>query len=285
MIYLIIIHDNKHETYQKVNSILHHRNIPQNNNKYVIIIHNICIIIICPFNINIEMNTKENQSLNENQQLKGNQITNKETSNDNTKKQLDIESEYLFMNPSMYNKINKKIEEETNDYTKEEHRFYKKRIYQLFKDTMNKKINHPDILNSYNLFVQKSIEYLKFNDKIDILQKEYYKKQVVFDLGVNIQNNNPTNIENNTQKEENIYDLVEESKRMFQEINKYDEKTFRIDNLLQVEKKRTKPKEQIILPETKKINYFDPKLKRKGIKKSKQTKQMKNDKTYEEKND
>lgn len=80
----------------------------------------------------------------------------------------------LLLNKQMYTDHveNKKI----SQINKEERKFYKKRIFQLFKDIITN--SEPDELPfdvkyTYNNFINACIHYLKTKDNHDIIQSEY----------------------------------------------------------------------------------------------------------------
>lgn len=65
------------------------------------------------------------------------------------------------------NDVNKDV------YKSPEYKYYRKRIFQLIKDIMNKQNNDKDIKKSLSFFIKDAIEYIKFNDKCSIIQSEY----------------------------------------------------------------------------------------------------------------
>ncbi len=189
--------------------------------------------------------------------------------------------EYLFMNPSLIQKIQKQTIIQDKMFEKKEYRFYKKRILQLFKDIMNKKIENNDLIDAYNIFVLQSIDYLKNVDKTDILQKDYNRKNVHFNL-----DEQPTRQEQ-TQEQTQEQDIpnIEIDKLLYK--NNNETKHLRIDKLLNIERKRIIPKKEIVLPKQKELNLQDPKLKTKGIKtkhKNKETNKEINKETNKETN-
>jgi hypothetical protein len=213
------------------------------------------------------MNTKINKGEN------NIDISNSNSNSNNEFLQNNNNIEYLFMNPSLFQKIQKQNTIQETLYDKKEYRFYKKRILQLFKDIMNKKIENDEMKDVYNIFVLKSIDYLKNIDKTEILQKDYKIKNVHFNLEEQ-EEVQGENIEQNIEQEETQKETtnMEINKILYK--NNDETKHFRIDKLLNIERKRTRPKQEIILPKQKEVNLQDPKLKTKGIKKKQKNKNI-----------
>jgi hypothetical protein len=106
----------------------------------------------------------------------------------------------LLLNKQMYTDHveNKKI----SQINKEERKFYKKRIFQLFKDiiTNSEPEELPmDVKYTYNNFINACIHYFKTKDNHDVIQSEYkdfifsvseIEDQIVEDISINqIENN------------------------------------------------------------------------------------------------
>lgn len=87
----------------------------------------------------------------------------------------------LLLNKQMYtDHVENKKKSQIN---KEERKFYKKRIFQLFKDiiTNSKPQELPmDVKYTYNNFVNACIQYFKIKDNHDIIQSEY--KDFIFSV-------------------------------------------------------------------------------------------------------
>ena len=77
---------------------------------------------------------------------------------------------HLFMNKQVYNKITKK--KDNLPYNKDEYKHYRKRILELVKDLLNKKEVGQDIKEHFQIFVFHAIEFLKFQDKSNIIQAD-----------------------------------------------------------------------------------------------------------------
>jgi hypothetical protein len=149
--------------------------------------------------------------------------------------------------------INKHIKnKQSKKENKEEIKFYKKRIYNLFKEMITGKPPDdllPDVKYAYNNFLNASISYLKTVDNNDIIQSEY--KDIEF----------PPEICCN---ENDISGNVVDSDKLLMRSIKLDVPT--LDKY--VTRISTKKKENIILPKQKDINLNDPELKNKGLKKN-----------------
>ena len=82
-----------------------------------------------------------------------------------------------FTNNTAYKKILKttKFDKKNADelYSKTDYKFYKKRIFKLVKDIMQNKNKHPSLVNSFNIFIKESIEYIKFVDTTESLQENF----------------------------------------------------------------------------------------------------------------
>jgi hypothetical protein len=151
-----------------------------------------------------------------------------------------------LLNKSVVNKYVK------NKENKEEIKFYKKRIYNLFKEiiTGNSPIDLlPDVKYAYSNFLTESIRYFKTVDNNDIIQSEY--KDMEFPPEIRCDVNDVSG------------NVVDADKLLMRSI-KIDVPT--LDKY--VTRISTKKKEKIILPKQKDINLNDPEFKNKGLKKN-----------------
>ena len=158
-----------------------------------------------------------------------------------------------LLNKSMFNAHvkNKKAQ----SINKEERKFYKKRIYNLFKELLINKVEPndllPDVKYAYNNFLNASINYFKTIDNNDLLQEEY--KTLDEEDTINI-NAIPELDDDNIVGLENADKLLMRSIKITPpSLDKY------------VKRKSTKPEEKLIMPKQKEINLMDPELKVKGI--------------------
>ena len=149
--------------------------------------------------------------------------------------------------------INKYLKsKQSKKENKEEIKFYKKRVYNLFKEIMTGNSPHdllPDVKYAYSNFLNASISYLKTIDNNDIIQSEYKDMEFPPETGCN---------------DKDISGNVVEADKLLMRSIKMDVPT--LDKY--VTRTRTKKKEEIIIPKQKDINLNDPELKNKGLKKN-----------------
>lgn len=155
-----------------------------------------------------------------------------------------------LLNKDILNKhlINKQSKKEN----KEEMKFYKKRIYNLFKEIISGNSPDdllPDVKYAYSNFLNASISYFKTIDNNDIIQSEY--KDIDFPPEICCDSNDASGNVVNADKL-----LMRSIKMDVPTLDKY------------VKRTSTKKKEEIILPKQKNINLNDPELKNKGLKKN-----------------
>ena len=155
-------------------------------------------------------------------------------------------------------------------YSKKEYRFYKRRIFQLFKDIMSKKETDETMIEAYDSFVSESIKYLKFKDKASILQEEYE------DLSLNAKGSHCFNTLDNS-----LFDSVSYSNHML--MKDYNVKTASVIDTLGVQKINKNPKKLPVLPISKHINIQDPKFKVLGVRSKKNLHNKYEDKDGEDK--
>ena len=156
-----------------------------------------------------------------------------------------------LLNKSLFN--NQVKNKKAQSVNKEDKKFYKKRIYNLFKEILINKSEpedlFPDVKYAYDNFINASINYFKTIDNTDLLQEEYKTLDeealeninVIPDLGDDIG--------------------AEEADKLMMRSIKI--KTPSLDKY--VKRKSTKPEEKMILPKQKEVNLMDPELKVKGI--------------------
>lgn len=138
---------------------------------------------------------------------------------------------------------------------KEERKFYKKRIYNLFKELLINKAEPddllPDVKYAYDNFVNASINYFKTIDNNDLLQEEY---KTLDDNNLTLENINAIpSLCDDVSVEDADKLLMRSIKITPPSLDKY------------VKRKSTKPQEQIIMPKQKDVNLLDPELKVKGL--------------------
>lgn len=157
-----------------------------------------------------------------------------------------------LMNKDQYNRyLQNKI---TKSTSRQEKKFYKKRIVDLTRDLLSKpSVHEPEILAdvkyAFDNYVRTCVHYFKSLDNNDILQEEY--KGANFDLI-------PTGDSDLTSDDQHKADkLLMRSVKLENPLDKF------------VKKKLLKQPEQPIMPKQKEIDLTDPVLKNKGIIKKK----------------
>ena len=160
-----------------------------------------------------------------------------------------------LLNKELYN--NQVRGKQAKLINKEEHRFYRKRTLNLFKEIINKNLPEnlfPDVKYAYDNFVNSAVNYFKTIDNSDIIQAEY----AVLDSPVD----NPAAPLSSVDCSANLANSLDSDMCMMRSIKM---ETSTLDKY--VIRTRTKKKSEIILPQQKDINLLDPGLKTKGIKK------------------
>ena len=158
-----------------------------------------------------------------------------------------ITLDYL-LNTEQYGKY-KDTKEKVVHVNKNDKRFYRKRIFNMFKEllTMSKIPENlsPDVIYTFENFLNASVNYFQTLDKTDILQEDY---KFINDIS----NNETSN-------------LVVENSQTIESANKLVMRSIQINSLDQfVTKKVSRPK-LLILPKQREINLTTPELKTKGI--------------------
>ena len=156
-----------------------------------------------------------------------------------------------LLNKSLFNtQVKNKKAQSVN---KEDKKFYKKRIYNLFKEMLINKVEpedlFPDVKYAYDNFINASINYFKTIDSTDLLQEEY--KTLDEQEAINI--NDIPELGEDIAVEEADKLMMRSIKITTQTLDKY------------VKRKSTKPEEKLILPKQKEVNLMDPELKVKGL--------------------
>ena len=147
--------------------------------------------------------------------------------------------------------------QKSKQLNKEDMKFYRKRIFNLFKEIISgnsPKDLLPDVKYAYDNFTNSAIHYFKSIDNNDIIQSEYN------DIEEKIQNSNDdcydlsSNIILATNSEADKL-LMRSVKADIPTLDKYVTRTI------------VKKKEEVIMPKQREIDLKDPYLKNKGIKK------------------
>jgi hypothetical protein len=153
------------------------------------------------------------------------------------------------------------VNQKAKKLNKKEKKFYRKRIYNLFKQMILGNIKeeeiNPDIRYAYDNFINASIQYFKTVDNNDLIQSDYKDieehKEDLF---------NDDFCENNDDIQELNYSYAEADNLLIRTV-KIEPPT--LDRY--VKKTTYKKKDEIIFPKQKNINLKDPELKNKGLKK------------------
>lgn len=162
----------------------------------------------------------------------------------------------LLNKETMGKHIMKQTEKQIN---KEEFIFYRKRIFNLFKEMISN--NNPDDLSpdvkySYNTFIKSSINYFKIIDNNDLLQEEY--KDIEFPSYIS--SNDNIDISNNYTDANKL--MMRSVKMDLPTLDKY------------VKRNSSKKQDNIILPKPREVDIKNPELKNKGIKETEQKKNI-----------
>jgi hypothetical protein len=158
-----------------------------------------------------------------------------------------------LLNKSMFNAHVKN--KKAHSINKEDRKFYKKRIYNLFKEMLINKTEPddllPDVKYAYDNFLNASINYFKTIDNNDLLQEEY---KTLDDNNVALENINAIpELGDDIGLEDADKLLMRSIKITPPSLDKY------------VKRKSTKPQEMMIMPKQKEVNLMNPELKVKGL--------------------
>ena len=143
-------------------------------------------------------------------------------------------------------RIRTRVENLENGINKEDLKFYRKRILQQTKNYLREGRLEGSIDRAFDNYVDKLIEYYKFIDKKEIIQKEYE----------NMKDNSVTEIKD--------INLIEEDKKIMKQI---EPQVKTIKNFITVDTE--KPKKKHIIPKVKEFNLKKDELRIKGLKKEK----------------
>jgi hypothetical protein len=159
----------------------------------------------------------------------------------------------LLNRETMGKHIMKQREKQIN---KDELNFYRKRIYNLFKEIISNKTPSempPDVKYAYDTFIKASIDYFKVADNNDLLQEEY--KGVEFSLQECSDRDDKSSSNLSTNYEADKL-LMRSVKMDIPTLDKY------------VKRTSIKQNENIILPKSREVDIMNPDLKNKGLKKN-----------------
>lgn len=143
-------------------------------------------------------------------------------------------------------RIRTRVENLENGVNKEDLKFYRKRILQQTKNYLREGRLESVIDRAFDNYVDKLIEYYKFIDKKEIIQKEY------------------ENMKGNSVKKIKEINLLEEDKKIMKEV---EPQVKTIKDFIKVVAE--KPKRKQIIPKIKEFNLKKDELRFKGLKKEK----------------
>ena len=186
----------------------------------------------------------------------------------------NIDLEYLI-NPDQHKKITEKYDT-ANQINEEERKFYRKRMLQLTRDLIAGEISDINLESAFNNYMRESIKYFKFTDKKDIIQGEY--DELNQEIKRKQERKKEKNIEEDKKKkalkpEPNKTDKPQLTGENADEllINRTQLKDPCMNSFIKV--KRNPMEKKHIMPKQREIDLTDPKLKRKGIKKKRRSKE------------
>lgn len=185
----------------------------------------------------------------------------------------------LITNNKLHKITNHNETNNDNDiYKTDKYKFYRKRIFKLIKDIMNKKINDENMKLSFSCFIKDALEYIEFNDKSDLLQEKYrYEndKVIIQDNHTNKLDVIPeVNEESDEYEEQDIKSIdINKANNFIHNINykkkSHYQKNNNISKLLNIKtishKKETDDKSNYTIPKQIEYNLFEPSLKYKGL--------------------
>jgi len=154
----------------------------------------------------------------------------------------------LLNKETMGKHVMKQREKQIN---KEEFQFYRKRIFNLFKELITNntpKELSPDVKYAYDTFIKSAIHYFKIVDNNDLLQEEY--KDVEFPD--EICRNDNIDISGNSMEADKI--IMRSVKMDLPTLDKY------------IKRKGNKKADNVIFPKSREVDIMSPELKNKGIK-------------------
>ena len=166
----------------------------------------------------------------------------------------------LLNKETMGKHVMKQREKQIN---KEEFLFYRKRIFNLFKELISNNSPEdlsPDVKYAYDTFIKSTIHYFKIVDNNDLLQEEY--KDVEFPAYICDNDNNNDNATNNDNYNSDVSGNFMEANKIMMRSVKMDLPT--LDKY--VKRSTNKKPNHIILPKSREVDIMNPELKNKGIK-------------------
>ena len=197
-----------------------------------------------------------------------NQIDKQQLSKEEAELIHSIDMEYLI-NPEQHKKITEKYYKSKANNV--EIRFYRKRILQLTRDLIAGNIANSNLEYSFGCYLNEAIKYFKFIDKKDIIQEDYSE--------VNNEQKRREGEKIKRKTSNNLFSIQETAQidgKNADELlmNLPEPKGPSIENFIKINKTHVDQEEKI-MPKQRNINLKDPKLKKKGVKKSHKKKNIK----------
>jgi hypothetical protein len=155
----------------------------------------------------------------------------------------------LLNRETMGKHVMKQMEKQIN---KEEFLFYRKRIFNLFKELISNSGPEdlsPDVKYAYDTFIKSTIQYFKIIDNNDLLQEEYKDVEFPNELYVD---DIVIDISSNSMEADKL--MMRSVKMDLPTLDKY------------VKRPTKKKPDNIILPKSREVDITNPELKNKGLK-------------------
>jgi len=150
--------------------------------------------------------------------------------------------DFLYLtNPNILNKYNK--QKELTEINEEEIKFYRKRILLMTKEYLRGHRENNNLDNVFFTYTKSMIEYFKFTDKKEIMQKEY------------------SEIKTKKTKPDSNFKLIDEDKKIIKQ-KKNETKTIKDFLPIVVKEKKNK---KLIIPKKKEFDLKNDKFRSKGI--------------------
>lgn len=167
-----------------------------------------------------------------------------------------ITLKYLANN--IYQETMNKTKDENEILERKEIKFYKKRIYTMFKEMIKGKYPNDTLKEKYDEYVKSIIEYIKFTDKYELIQQDY--KQLD-----DCESSLDDDVSLNKFKDEYEANSLDINKKM---MNIKPEGNNSLDNFVQIKKVKinTNEKDVIPFPKIKNINIKSNDYRTKGVK-------------------
>jgi len=156
-----------------------------------------------------------------------------------------------LLNKEQYNKCNNNIN--SNNNSRKDKKFYKKRIYNLTKELLLSKEEvpylFPDVRRAFEQYIYTCIQYFRAIDRNDIIQSDYQDIAESLNIGSHILEINDETINSKEEADK----LLMKKIQLNHTLDKFVKRTVTTQN------------EPLFMPTQKDINLQDPSLKVKGV--------------------